>query len=39
MGDNEINSMMKDLDRIYEELNEEKECKIYFLFNHCKNSK
>lgn len=33
MGDNEINSMLKDLDKIYEELKEEKECKFYFIFN------
>lgn len=30
MGDNEINTMMKDLDKIYQELQEEKECKILF---------
>ena len=28
MGENEIDSMMKDLERIYQELSEEKECKI-----------
>ena len=28
MTENEINSMMKDLDKIYQELIEEKECKI-----------
>jgi hypothetical protein len=28
MGENEIDSMMKDLDKIYQELSEEKECKI-----------
>ena len=27
MGENEIDSMMKDLDKIYQELHEEKECK------------
>ena len=27
MTDNELNTMMKDLDKIYEELKEEKECK------------
>jgi hypothetical protein len=30
MGENEIDSMMKDLDKIYQELQEEKECKIIF---------
>ena len=32
MGENEIDSMMKDLDKIYQELQEEKGCRI-FLFN------
>ena len=27
MGENELQSMMNDLDKIYEELNAEKECK------------
>ena len=27
MTDNELNTMMNDLDKIYEELKEEKECK------------
>jgi hypothetical protein len=30
MGENEIDSMMKDLDKIYQELQEEKECKNFF---------
>ena len=30
MGENEIDSMMKDLDKIYQELQEEKECKNIF---------
>ena len=30
MGENEIDSMMKDLERIYQELSEEKECKNFF---------
>ena len=28
MTENEINSMMKDLDKIYNELKEDQECKI-----------
>ena len=32
MGENEIDSMMKDLDKIYQELQEEKECKNFFFF-------
>ena len=31
MGENEIDSMMKDLDKIYQELQEEKECNIFYL--------
>ena len=34
MSDNEITGMMKDLDRIYEELKEEQDCKFYpYLIN------
>ena len=29
MGENEIDSMMKDLDKIYQELQEEKDCKFF----------
>jgi len=29
MGDNEINAMMKDLGKIYQELQEEKDCKFF----------
>jgi hypothetical protein len=31
MGDKEIDTMMKDLDKIYQELQEEKECKIFLI--------
>ena len=31
MGDKEIDTMMKDLDKIYRELQEEKECKIFLI--------
>ena len=30
MGDNELTGMMKDLDRIYEELKEDQDCKIIY---------
>ena len=32
MGDNEINAMMKDLDKIYQELQEEKDCKFFIFY-------
>jgi hypothetical protein len=31
MGDKEIDTMMKDLDKIYQELQEEKECKNFLI--------
>ena len=31
MGDKEIDTMMKDLDKIYQALQEEKECKIFLI--------
>ena len=31
MSENELESMMKDLDKIYEDLHGERECKIYMI--------